>query len=87
MTFRKRALFIAILGIGASAGYFGYHTHIDNVRAAKLEHLVAPKPFFPAGSLWTQDVSHAPEAPVMAFLAVQPLASGTIGFVMPFAVE
>jgi serine/threonine-protein kinase len=60
MTFRKRALFIAILGIGASAGYFGYHTHIDNVRAAKLEHLVAPKPFFPAGSLWTQDVSHAP---------------------------
>ena len=73
MTFRKRALFIAILGIGASAGYFGYHSHIDNVRAAKLEHLVAPKPFFPAGSPWTQDVSHAPVDPqsstIIAWLA------------------
>src|ERR1035438_8099385 len=73
MTFRKRALFIAILGIGASAGYFGYHTHIENVRAAKLEHLVATKPFFPAGSLWTQDVGHAPVDPqsstIIAWLA------------------
>jgi serine/threonine-protein kinase len=73
MTNRKRALFIAILGIGASAGYFGYHSHIDNVRAAKLEHLVAPKPFFPAGSPWTQDISHAPVDPqsstIIAWLA------------------
>jgi serine/threonine-protein kinase len=30
-----------------------------NVRAAKLEHIVAPAPYFPPGSIWTQDISHA----------------------------
>jgi serine/threonine-protein kinase len=73
MTNRKRALFIAILGIGASASYFAYHSHIENVRAAKLEHIVPPKPFFPPGSPWTQDVSHAPVDPqsstIIAWLA------------------
>ena len=30
------------------------------VRAAKLKHIVPPGLYFPPGSIWTQDVSHAP---------------------------
>ena len=33
------------------------------VRAARLEHVVAPAAYFPAGSIWTQDISHAPLDP------------------------
>ena len=33
------------------------------VRAAKLENVVAPAPYFPPGAIWTQDVSHAPLDP------------------------
>ena len=33
------------------------------VRAAKLEHAVAPAPYFPPGSIWAQDISHAPLDP------------------------
>jgi serine/threonine-protein kinase len=33
------------------------------VRAAKLEHIVPPAPYFPPGSVWTQDISHAPLDP------------------------
>lgn len=33
------------------------------VNAARLEHIPAPAPFFPPGSVWTQDVSHAPLDP------------------------
>ncbi len=32
-------------------------------RAARLEHVVAPAAYFPAGSIWTQDISHAPLDP------------------------
>jgi len=33
------------------------------VSAAKLEHVTPPAPYFPAGSIWTQDISHAPVDP------------------------
>ncbi|MGA2351494.1 MAG: hypothetical protein ABSF70_13745 [Terracidiphilus sp.] len=33
------------------------------VRAARLEQVVAPATFFPPGSVWTQDISHAPLDP------------------------
>ncbi|MGB9408943.1 MAG: hypothetical protein WCA89_15515 [Terracidiphilus sp.] len=43
------------------------------VRAARLEHVVAPVAYFPAGSIWTQDISHAPLDPqsstIIAWLA------------------
>jgi serine/threonine-protein kinase len=42
----------------ASGGMLG-----AQVRAAKLKHLVPPAPYFPPGSIWTQDVSHAPLDP------------------------
>jgi serine/threonine-protein kinase len=35
----------------------------SKVNAARLQHAVAPTPFFPPGSVWTQDVSHAPLNP------------------------
>jgi serine/threonine-protein kinase len=33
------------------------------VKAAKMEHVVAPAAYFPSGSIWTQDISHAPLDP------------------------
>jgi serine/threonine-protein kinase len=43
------------------------------VRAARLEHVVAPAAYFPPGSIWTQDISHAPLDPqssaIIAWLA------------------
>jgi len=43
------------------------------VRAAKLEHIVPPAPYFPPGAIWTQDISHAPLDPqsstIIAWLA------------------
>src|ERR1035437_8801458 len=33
------------------------------VRAARLDHVVAPAAYFPPGAIWTQDISHAPLDP------------------------
>jgi serine/threonine-protein kinase len=35
----------------------------SKVRAARAEHVAAPAPYFPPGSIWTQDISHAPLDP------------------------
>ncbi len=35
----------------------------SQVRAARAENVVAPAPYFPPGSVWTQDISHAPLDP------------------------
>ena len=35
----------------------------SKVRAARAEHVVAPAAYFPPGSIWTQDISHAPLSP------------------------
>jgi serine/threonine-protein kinase len=58
MTYR-RVLFISILGIGAIGTGFAFHHRIAMIRAARLDQVVAPAPYFPAGAVWTQDVSHA----------------------------
>lgn len=34
-----------------------------HVRAARIQHAVAPAPYFPPGSPWTEDISHAPVDP------------------------
>ena len=69
----SKLLFISILGIGAITAGYGLHSHIVNVRAAKLDHIAAPAPYFPPGALWTQDISHAPLDPqsstIIAWLA------------------
>ena len=59
MNIRKNLLFISVLGIGSIVTGFAIHNHIGNVRAARLEHIVPPAPYFPPGAVWTQDVSHA----------------------------
>lgn len=69
----KRTLFISMLGIVAILTGYWIHIHIVNVKAAKLDHIAAPAPYFPAGSIWTQDVSHAALDPqsstIIAWLA------------------
>ena len=56
-------LYIFVLGIGAILAGLAIHNHIVKVKAAKLEHLVRPAPYFPIGAIWTQDVSSAPVDP------------------------
>jgi cellulose synthase/poly-beta-1,6-N-acetylglucosamine synthase-like glycosyltransferase len=71
MTSGKNVLFICVLGIGALLTGLAIRQHIVGVRAAKLEHVTPPAPYFPPGSVWTQDVSHAP---------VDPQSSAIIGW-------
>lgn len=63
MAHRKFVLIISIVGMGAIIGGFAFRSHILKVRAARLEHVAAPAPYFPPGAAWTQDVSHAPLDP------------------------
>ena len=61
MDYRK-ALAIC-LGIGVVAGGVLYHFHKARQRDARLARVIAPAPYFPQGSVWTQDVSQAPLDP------------------------
>jgi serine/threonine-protein kinase len=54
-----KTLAISVLGIALILAGYILHSHIDRVKAAKLEHIAAPATYFPAGSVWTQDISHA----------------------------
>ncbi len=49
------------------------HVFDGKVRAARLEKAVAPVPYFPAGAIWTKDISHAAVDPqsstIIAWLA------------------
>jgi hypothetical protein len=58
-----KELFASALGLGIIVTGYGLHCHILKVRAARLERVVAPAPYFPAGSIWTQDISRAPVDP------------------------
>ena len=58
-----RMLFISLLGIGTISGGFACQNTLNKDRAAKLAHVIPPAPYFPAGSIWTQDVIHAPLDP------------------------
>ncbi len=70
---QSRVLLVSILGIGVIVTGYGLHNHIVKVKAAKLDHVSAPVAYFPSGSIWTQDVSHAPVDPqsstIIAWLA------------------
>jgi serine/threonine-protein kinase len=56
-----RVVSISFLGIVVMLTGFALVTHIVN--AARTEHAAAPAPLFPPGSVWTQDISHAPVDP------------------------
>ena len=58
-----KAVLISILGVGAILIGFAFHNNIVKVRAAKLEHIVPPAPYFPPGSIWTQDIVMRPSIP------------------------
>jgi len=60
---KARFRFVAILGIAAIVAGYGLHYHILKVKAAKMEHAAASALYFPAGAIWTQDISHAPLDP------------------------
>jgi hypothetical protein len=62
MASRSR-LFIAIFGVGTIVAGLALHHRIVRVRAARLEHIAAPLPYFPPAAIWTQDISHAPLDP------------------------
>ena len=63
MTHRRNLWFTFALGICTLVTALAIRVHIVNVRAARLEHIVPPAPYFPSGSTWTQDVSHEPADP------------------------
>jgi serine/threonine-protein kinase len=52
-------LIVSILGIGIIVAGYALHSHIINVKAAKLQNITPPAPYFPPGAIWTQDISHA----------------------------
>ncbi len=58
-----KGLLISLLGIGVIVLGYSLHHHVVSVRAAKLESIAAPVAYFPPGSIWTQDISHAPLDP------------------------
>ena len=58
-----RMLFISVLGCGAMVSGFAFHRHVAELRAARLSQVAVPTPYFPPGSIWTQDISHAPLDP------------------------
>jgi hypothetical protein len=62
MTHRKGPLLLAILAVCFITG-FVIHIGRSRVRAARLDSVAAPAPYFPSGSVWTQDVSNAPVDP------------------------
>lgn len=64
-------MLVTILAICALVAGVPIRKYIANVRAAKLEHIVSPAPYFPPGAIWTQDVSHG---------AVDPQSSAIINW-------
>src|ERR1035438_9546362 len=68
-----KTLVISMVGIAAILAGYVLHNHIVKVKAARMEHAVAPAAYFPAGAIWTKDISHAPLDPqssaIIAWLA------------------
>ena len=73
-----RVVSISFLGIVVMVTGFALVTHI--VKAAKTEHIAAPAPLFPPGSVWTQDISHAPVDPQSATMINWLDSAGGWGF-------
>lgn len=59
----RRILIISMVGIGAIVAGLVFRNHLIKVNAAKLAHVPPPALYFPAGAIWTQDISRAPLDP------------------------
>lgn len=62
MAHLRRVAVISIIPAVLLAG-FAFRPHVSAVRAAAVSEVEPPAPFFPAGSIWTQDVTSAPLDP------------------------
>lgn len=59
----SRVLWVVTFGVCVTVAGLVGHNYAVRVRAARLEHVAAPMPYFPPGAIWNQDVSHAPLDP------------------------
>ena len=60
---RRDLLIISAVIVAAMATGLVFRSRTIKVRAARLQHVAAPAPYFPPGAAWTEDVSHAPLDP------------------------
>jgi serine/threonine-protein kinase len=60
---KKQVLIIVTIALAAIVAISAFHYHIARVRAARLDQVPAPAPYFPPGAIWTQDISHDPVDP------------------------
>jgi hypothetical protein len=65
-TAMRKVFLIVMLAIVAIVAGIALHSRIVKVRAARIEHVTPPLPYFPQGAAWTQDISHAPLDPQSA---------------------
>lgn len=70
MTYRKSLIFVTIFA-AILMTVVGVRSHFSKVRAAKVQHIAPPAPYFSPGNFWTQDVSNA---------SVDPRSSAIIGW-------
>jgi serine/threonine-protein kinase len=56
-------LFISVLLIVAFVSGVAGQDPGNKARTTRLAHVASPAPYFPQGSIWTQDISHAPLDP------------------------
>lgn len=80
VTDRKDALIISIVVIVAIATGLATRGRMTKVRAARLDHVVPPAPYFPPGAVWTQDVSHASLDPLSAAMIATLAKAGGWGY-------
>ena len=59
MTYRKSLYSVSIFAMILMLA-FSVRSHFANARAAKVEGVAPPPQYFPAGAIWTQDISQAP---------------------------
>jgi serine/threonine-protein kinase len=75
-----KTLVISMVGIAAILAGYVLHSHIVKVKAARMEHAVAPAAYFPAGAIWTKDISHAPLDPQSSTIIAWLAEAGGWGF-------
>lgn len=63
MTNIRQVIYVIVLGALTIVSALAVRSHIVSIRAARLEHVVPPAPYFPPDAIWTKDISHEPVNP------------------------